>query len=67
MYLVDPNKSLESLHKYPRVKALFLCFNIGLPSSAPVESLLIARPLILTRIRNRLSDEFFGNAVDPQR
>jgi hypothetical protein len=53
-------KKLESLiHKYPQIKALFLRFNTGLPSSAPVERLLSARPLILTARRNRLSDEFF--------
>ena len=59
LYLVDPDKSLESLHKYPRIKALFLRFNTGLPSSAHVERLFSAGPLILTARRNRLSDEFF--------
>ncbi|KZS03158.1 Uncharacterized protein APZ42_034192 [Daphnia magna] len=57
--LVDPDKGLESLHKYPRIKALFLRFNTGLPSSVPVKRLFSAGPLILTARRNRLSDDFF--------
>jgi hypothetical protein len=59
LFLVDPDKSLESLHKYPRIKDLFIRFNTGLPSSAPVERFFSAGPLILTSRRHRLKDDFF--------
>ena len=58
LFLVDPDKSLESLHKWnPRIKYLFIRFNT--PSSAPVERLFSAGPLILTSRRHRLKDDFF--------
>ena len=50
---------LAMLDKYPRVKNLFLEFNTALPSSASVERLFSAGPLVLTARRNRLADAIF--------
>jgi len=45
------------------IKQLFLHYNTTLPSSAPVERLLSAAALILTKKRNRLSDEQFESLL----
>lgn len=58
-YLQDEDKSLESLVKYPIIRALFRKFNTGLPSSAPAERLFSYGKLVLSPHRNRLSDRMF--------
>jgi len=58
-YLEDPATELRMLYQYPHVKALFLKYNLPIPSPAPVERLLSFGGLKHTVKRNRLSDEMF--------
>ncbi len=55
LYMVNQDKSLFSLKKYPRIKELYLRYNTSIPSSAPVERLFSTEGLR----RNRLTDELF--------
>ena len=59
LYLSDDYKQLESLNRFPAVKQLFLKYNTGIPSSAPVERLFSTGGQIMTSRRSRLSDEHF--------
>ena len=51
------------LDRHVEVKQLFLRYDTTLPSSAPVERLFSAGALILTKKRNRLSDELFESLL----
>ena len=50
-YLEDPNTNLESLHRYPKIKNVFLKFNKSLTLSAPVERLFSFASIILQKRR----------------
>ena len=58
-YLNDSDRSLDMLNRHPAMKHHFLQSNTVLPSSAPVERLFSSASLIITKRRNRLSDELF--------
>ena len=45
-YMMDPDRNLKMLDKYPQIKAVFMQFNTTLPSSAPVENVQCCRPNI---------------------
>ena len=51
MYINDTSRDIDSLHRFPLVKKVFVAKNTALPSSAPVERLFSQR--------NGLSDEHF--------
>jgi len=59
MYINDTSHDIDSLHRFPLVKKVFIAKNTALPSSAPVERLFSIGGQILTPRRNGLSDEHF--------
>ena len=58
-YLDAGDRTLSSLSQYPRVPAMFMKYNVALPSSAPVERLFSVGGMICTAKRNRLRPELF--------
>ena len=52
-------KRLDCLDKYPKIRRLFLRYNVTIPSSAPVERLFSLGSLVLSSRRNRLTDQKF--------
>ena len=58
-FLSDSDKQLSTLNKHPLIKQLFMKFNTPIPSSAAVERLFSQAACILTKRRNRLSDDLF--------
>jgi len=59
MYINDTSRDIDTLHRLPLVKKVFVAKNIVLPSSAPVERLFSTGGQILTPRRNGLCDEHF--------
>ena len=58
-FLEDPNNNLESLHRYPKIKNMFLKLNTSLTSSAPVERLFSFASIILKGRRGMMIDKNF--------
>ena len=59
IYINDISRDIDTLHRFPLVKKVFVAKNIALPSSAPVERLFSIGGQILTPRKNGLSDEHF--------
>jgi len=59
LHLSNESKQMDSLNKFPHVKKLFLRFNTGILSSAPVERLFSAGDKILMPRHSGLSDDHF--------
>ena len=55
-FLKDRDTSIGMLDNYRQIKSLFVKYNTVIPTSAPVERLFSLAALILTIIRNKLSD-----------
>ena len=58
-YLEDKNSSLDSLHKFPTIKKMFMKYNSAIPSSALVERLFSYAGMVLTKKRGCMTDENF--------
>ena len=60
-YLKDKNSSLDSLHKFPTIKKMFMKYNSAIPSSAPVERLFSDGGMVLTKKDGCMTDENFAD------
>lgn len=56
-------RELNTLHRYPEVKKVFIKYNTPLPSSAPVERLFSYATMINHPKSHTLSDEMFEKRV----
>ena len=54
-YLEDSDLTLQSLHRYPLIKQIFLKYIAPTPLSAPFERLFSAGGLVRTPRRNKLA------------
>ena len=54
-YLADDRSELKTPFKYPSILRVFMSYNVGLPSSAPVERLFSKGSLTLSDLRGRLT------------
>ena len=62
-FLDDPTTSMDTLHKYPSVKRVFVKYDTTIPSSAPVERLFSFGSIILHGRRGSLTDKNFEKLV----
>lgn len=62
-FLADTETDLCMLKRHPAIKEIFLKYNAGIPSSAPVERLFSFGSLVLTPRRCLLGDNNFENCL----
>lgn len=62
-YLADASVELPSINSYPRIRYLYLQFNIELPSSTAVERLFSLGGCVFSPLRSRLRSDHFEMIV----
>ncbi len=58
-YLADESDDIKSVLQFKRIKGVFLCYNVILPSSASSERLFSAAQLVFRENRCHMTDEHF--------